>query len=314
MEYDAWLQVTLTEICNLTCRYCLAKEELSRPSAVATTFDAPAFLNSLRQCGYVFHVVFTGGGEPFALSSIVDLCAEIAAEHYIGLNTNLTYGKRIAEFVRRVPSNRVSRIHASLHFHELRRLGILEDWLCRYAAIRNEGYRIDAIPVAHPSISEGEVQTLEAALQEAGGNLSWAPFIGEWNHRIFPKSYTQEEMTRFRFKGTYSHSDVYAPQGWLCPAGVRVAHVDAKGDVWVCHSIPEKLGTIKDGFTLRDTPVKCSLKCACPYFAYEPELLLRAIRSNMHQVSRDSLLYHKGEVVHDRDVLSTTSGATKGVN
>ena len=60
MEYDAWLQVTLTEICNLTCRYCLAKEELSRPSAVATTFDAPAFLNSPTNSFFFVSTEMTG--------------------------------------------------------------------------------------------------------------------------------------------------------------------------------------------------------------------------------------------------------------
>jgi len=297
MKYDAWLQVSLTEQCNLKCRYCLAEDLINNPSRTGPLVDAEAFSRTLRESGHTFYVVFTGGGEPFVMPNIADLCAEVATEHFIGLNTNLTYGKRIAEFARKVPPDRVLRIHASLHLQELQRLDVLEEWISRYKSLRDAGFPIAAIPVAHPSISEVEVENLSSSLTDSNDRLSWAPFIGEWEHRTFPDEYTRKELARFRFKGAYSHSEVHRPQGWLCPAGVRVAHVDTRGDVWVCHSIPEQLGSIKTGFTFKDSPVKCSLKCACPYFAYEPDLLVQSIRANQNGISEDSVLYLNGQVV-----------------
>ncbi|MDD5556436.1 MAG: radical SAM protein [bacterium] len=309
-EYDIWLQWTVSPKCNLDCIYCFDynlrhnrnKESKSRyrpfVRAMRKAFimdlssirrilrfrsreanegmaaiDIPALMKVLSATNNTFLIGFTGGGEPFLIPNIIEACEEISRRHLLGFNTNLTI-PAIQEFAKRIDPGRVSWIMASLHIKQLERMNLLDRYIRNYLICKERGFAIAANSVAYPPLL-GEVDTYRRFFREKGISISFAPFVGSYNGREYPKSYTEEEVKVFGLKE--SCRDIFYPRGNICNAGYNVAMVLPSGDVISCFPLHERIGHIYKGVVFRKTLLRCPLSfCGCPVYAYNPHLFQKA--------------------------------------
>jgi len=115
LHYDAWLEWTINNACNLHCDYCwfnlgeddyLAKEDsLEEISGFfcakgSNEINLVLLRKALNKADKVFRVGLTAG-EPFLVPNIVDACAEITEKHFLSINTNLISDK-IEDFAERI--------------------------------------------------------------------------------------------------------------------------------------------------------------------------------------------------------------------
>lgn len=150
-------------------------------------------MNTLNQTNKIFRIGFTGG-EPFLCSNIVDACVEITKKHYISF-TNLI-SKNIKGFFEKIDSERIIRIHASLHIKELERLNLLDRYIENFLLCKEKGFDILAQEVGYPPLL-GEVEKYKKFFKEKGIELSFTPFYGEYNGNIYPGAYTKQELELF---------------------------------------------------------------------------------------------------------------------
>ncbi|MEM7167636.1 MAG: AGE family epimerase/isomerase [Planctomycetota bacterium] len=274
LGYTAWLHVSLSDVCNLECHYCISD---SPGYAVPKTTGGKSalapidpFVRSLDDTGQIFKVIFTGGGEPFLTPNIVELCQALTKRHYVGFTTNLTVRPRIEEFAQSIDPRRVTSIHASVHLEELERKNAIESFATSYRLLEDRDFPIQAKLVSHPTLASraDEIRDRFATL---GVDVIFLSFIGEHEGKQYPRDYSGAAREAFRLADSPAP---FSPKGQLCNAGYNVAMVDPQGKVRVCGEISDSLGDLDSGFQFRKQPMICPMEsCRCPYFTFDHHLI-----------------------------------------
>lgn len=302
-KYDAFIQWNVEKRCNLDCVFCFSKDKhpkkykkdsisltskslkdiliktsktnitdlarglkhkLMRKSGNAFTINIPALIRTLNHANKTFLISFSGGGEPFLVHNIVEACTKITRRHYIGINTNLT-SKKFEEFCEKIEPERVMYIRASLHFKELERLNLLDRFINNFRLCKEKGFNIAATEVAYPSLL-GEVESYKRFFKERGIELRFMFFLGEYNGKRYPNSYTEKEITTFGLDKPFIKS-LYGRKGKKCNVGYNVSLVSVTGDAVGCTAIKMNLGNIYKKIEFRNTMVTCPVNfCSCPIF------------------------------------------------
>ena len=130
--------------------------------------------------------------------------------------------------------------------------------------------------MAHPSLSD-EADKYRLFFREKGIPVRFMPFVGSYNGRDYPKSYTPEELKIFGLEK--SDHDKFYPRNKLCNAGYNVALVLPSGDLISCFPLHKRMGNIYKKIVFSKTLLSCSSNwCACPTYAYDPYLYQRALQ------------------------------------
>lgn len=303
-KYDTWLQYNTDSPCSLDCIYCFAKErrkvvlnelKMQAPEGLPTkvsvvlnyleylkkhpkgfNIEVPALLKTLDKTGKVFHIVFTGIGEPFLVSNLIEACEKVSKKHYVSIITNLTTAK-VSEFCCRINPVRVVLIHASVHIKELESKGLMDVFINNFLLCKNKGFPIVAYEVAHPSLSK-EADKYRTFFRKRGIRLLFASFRGKYLGRVYPKAYTDQEIKAFDLKK--EDIDNHYQRGNVCNAGHNVGVVTLSGAVTACYSVPTSLGDVLNGIKFRKGPIICpERKCDCPVNRYDPRLFLASLKS-----------------------------------
>lgn len=314
-KYDAWLQWSLTEFCNLSCEYCftpatkdtdnapragifvslrraiaglVGKEGSESPRDITTgartakrpeRIDIPSLLTTLEKTGKIFRIGFSGGGEPFLVPNLIEACAALTEKHYISLNTNLTSPK-IVDFAGVIDPARVVHFHASLHIKELERWNLLDRYIRNFLLCRERGFDLFAGVVAHPTLAT-DIAKYREYFGNRGIELVFSPFIGGYGGRTYPGAYTAREIELFELVATLNSDIVgfYRQKGEWCNAGYNAALVSEDGTVQVCSPIKETIGHIYRGLEFKKTLIRCPVEfCGCPLKNYDPRLFKIARR------------------------------------
>ncbi|MDP2649461.1 MAG: radical SAM protein [bacterium] len=258
--------------------YLSKKIDCNRQSLINTE----SLLRVLDNTNKIFRISFTGG-EPFLISNIVEACKKITKKHYLSFNTNLT-SDRIKDFACKINPKKTAFIVASLHIKELERLNLLEKYIENFRLLKKKGFNIHAIAVAHPSLLK-EVDDYKNYFLKKGIKIKFDPFIGEFNGKFYPGSYSNEELCMIGIEK--SHLNKYVRTNVLCNAGYNAAVVDSEGTVVSCYAIREYLGNIYKKIEFKKNLLKCNLKvCNCPLYAYDKDLYELALKEQLNDKLR----------------------------
>ncbi|MCX5700294.1 MAG: radical SAM protein [Candidatus Omnitrophica bacterium] len=314
-KYDAWLHWNVTTRCNLSCIFCCGKvyqqktqiqekpilEKLLRIIREAGTFglfailkrklkriifgvtadeiNIPSLIRTLDKTKKIFRIGFTGG-EPFLISNFIEACQEITKKHFIALNTNLTSNK-IKEFCEKIDPLRVVHFNASTHIKELERLNLMDRYICNFLICKECGFNIFSREVAFPPLL-GEVDKYKRFFKEAGIELTFGPFCGEYQGKQYPQAYTEKEIEIFGLNKT-SDSDIrhFYQKGKFCNVGYNVGVVDLYGDIQPCFLIKEAMGNIYGEISFRNELIKCPFEfCGCPFKDHDNYLFEKALEEH----------------------------------
>jgi len=277
--YDAWLHWNVTDGCNLNCVYCFAFNDTRRKTAEMSKIDIPSLIRTLEKTNKIFRVQFTGGGEPFLVPNIIDACVALSKRHYLGFNTNLTSDK-ISELVEKIDPSKVVELHASCHIKELERLNLLDMYIDNFMLCQEAGFKIQKVyEVAYPPLAD-EVQKYKKFFRKNGIKLEFLPFIGKYESKEYPKSYTEEEFKVFDLKvlgssGTAKH---FQSEN-ICNAGYNVGVLSPDGNIQTCWSINDTIGNIYEKIEFKKSMKVCPLEfCTCPLKVFDPYLFERALK------------------------------------
>jgi len=310
-QYDAWLQWNVISECNLKCVYCFScvkgrnnepasgtdfRSSLFRKLVRASEMSVPALMRKIRIKLYernkriapicisalikslertkkTFRIGFTGG-EPFLIPNLVEACVELTKKHFISLNTNFITG-RTAEFAGKISPQRVVKITASLHIKELERLGLLDKYVSSYHLYLKKGFRIYAQEVAYPALL-GEAEGYKKYFREKGVELKFYPFQGYYDGRLYPESYTPEELRIFSLER--SCLDSFNSKGKICNTGFNAGVVSPVGDIRLCYQRNRGIGNIYGKIRFEDKLTTCPFSfCTCPFNALDSGLLLKPL-------------------------------------
>jgi cyclic pyranopterin phosphate synthase len=175
-----YLRVSVTDRCNLRCRYCMSDKMQFLPRGELLTIEELDRVCSAFIHRGVTHLRLTGG-EPLVRRGIMDLIQNLSQHLRTGSLQELTLttnGVRLKEFAAKLRENGVRRVNVSLDsldrstFSRIARSDRLHDVLEGIAAAKAVGLRVKINTVALKSDNETEIPDLIRWAHEGGMDLT----------------------------------------------------------------------------------------------------------------------------------------------
>jgi hypothetical protein len=143
-----------------------------------------------------------------------------------------------------------------------------------YALIKSKNIKIKTVAVAYPSLL-GKVNFYKDFFKERNIPLEFDLFIGEFNGKTYPASYTKEELNIFGIKEDTAKRHIQKNR--LCNAGYNVGIVLANGNIYPCSNVYMRLGNIFEEIKFKEGIIRCpSIKCSCPFSQFDTYLYEKA--------------------------------------
>ena len=174
-----YVRISVTDRCNLRCRYCMAEKMQFLPRRDLLTLEEVVQLCDLFIARGVRRIRLTGG-EPLVRRGILDLAKWIGSRLGAGLDelTLTTNGTRLAEFAHGLAAAGVRRVNVSLdsrdpdRFAHITRGGDLGEVLDGIAAARAAGLAVKINMVALAGFNEDEIDDMLAWCGAEGLDLT----------------------------------------------------------------------------------------------------------------------------------------------
>lgn len=252
MNKKKFAMVKLYETCNYRCSYCnipdtLRNESLGKSSIRENMNKMVDFFDESGE----WHIYLTGG-EPSVHPYFIDLCRRITQKHSLAMCTNNSMNlTKLNEFVNTIDYKKVDYIQCSLQ--EIDEEGEnFERFFNNIMILKKNNFRVYVTYVATPD-RINKIPKYYKKFMSNGVAFVIQNFMGVYNGKLYPKSYTQEE---FQILDKYMVSSMYRgllSNGYrkttfkLCPSGNRRIFVDASnGDIQRCTHEKNSLGNIYD--------------------------------------------------------------------
>lgn len=285
LDYDVEADWILLTTCNYRCAYCFLSADLGAKVRISGTPEQWVAGFSHTGKTWLLHIT---GGEPFIHPGFVDLCEQLAREHYLSVNSNLSH-RSVGDFAARIDPARVHYINAALHPDERGKKGELDDFISRVHQLRSHGFHVLASVVMTPAIVYG-FSEMEKYFESQGVFLLPKVLRGKYQGRSYPAAYSEKEtavivecLAAARRKyasvidrmGEAPTIDMFSDGrfltnrgpywGRLCGSGYNFVRIDPDGTIMRCGS-GQRLGNIlsKD-VRLLSAPEPCDASY-CPYF------------------------------------------------
>jgi Radical SAM superfamily len=195
LHYDVEADWTLLTSCNYRCSYCFySPEKLSTPLQIHASTEQWA--DGFDSTGKTWLIHITGG-EPTIYPGFVNLCRNLSQKHYISFNSNLS-GNCCEAFMETIDPQRVSFVHAALHYEEREKKKSLDLFIRRVQNFRLSGFNVMLTIVMTPDVIR---LYPEISARLAPHGLSCIPKIMRgrtWNGNKYPEAYTEVEKMLFR--------------------------------------------------------------------------------------------------------------------
>lgn len=267
---DIHLIWEVTRACNFQCSYCLSGS--NRVREAPQLVNVAAVMATLDASEHVFEINLVGG-EPSILPNFIELVKHLTKRNYVFLSTNLAAGKVYERFVEEVTSSRITGIDGSFHVEQREKRSSFEKYAQTWNLLNDHGFKLSANYVAHPSLL-GRIFDDLKRLNDLGVVINPTPYIGMWEGRAYPESYTPEEQELlFRkeaYKGKWDAFIDEAPTRIYCNAGYNVFWVGMDGTISKCTTYLKKnYGNIYSGFDGPDDRIRVctATTCSCPYYS-----------------------------------------------
>jgi GTP 3',8-cyclase len=178
-RHISYVRLSLTDRCDMRCRYCMAEDMVFLPRAEILSLEEIGTLAQKFVDRGVKRIRLTGG-EPLARRGAVDVATKIGTLLGHGLDelTLTTNATRLAEYAGGLRSAGVERINISLDtrdadkFRHITRTGDLARVLGGIAAAKSAGFAIKINMVALKGINEDEIAPMLEWCAEEGFDLS----------------------------------------------------------------------------------------------------------------------------------------------
>ena len=270
-NYDAWIHWNVTSVCNYDCNHCFGHIDMTHD---VDAIKIPELINTLDKTGKIFRISFTGG-EPFLIPNIIEASSEINKKHYLSYNTNLVH-ERIKSFVDKIDPGRVVRIHASFHFEELKDRGEVHKYIGNYQLLEERGFPMYAEAVAFPKLAP-LAEEIRQYLLEHDIILHFGPYLGTFENRKYPESYSNKELLQFGLSDDCRL--LHKQMGAFCNAGYNAIVATHTGKILPCFHFKETLGNLYEEIKFNNSIKVCPHKqCGCPLNIYDERLYLEALR------------------------------------
>jgi len=287
IRYDILADWLTNLNCNFACDYCpqvttnghkKSLGSLGNIETIAGFFDSTKLT-------WLIHM---SGGEPFLHPDFISLCKRLTEKHYISINSNIV-STGASLFAEALSPERVAFLHASLHYGERKKRGLLPKFIETVKTLENAGFNIYVTQVFYPPII-GEFRQLYSSLAREDIFVHPKIFRGFYQGRLYPQEYSESERMLFEeFSREASGSnetrdthinpdhDLVSLSGFLsfkgshCLAGDRYVHIDYRGNIYRCYMAKSKIGNIADKkFTRLTGGGICPYRiCPCSYYGLE---------------------------------------------
>jgi MoaA/NifB/PqqE/SkfB family radical SAM enzyme len=286
MEYDIEADWILLYTCNFRCSYCGHSPELL--GAKIETFGTPLqWVEGFKATGKTWLLHITGG-EPSIYPGFVALCEQLAQDHYLSINSNLSH-PCITAFAQRINPERVHFINAAMHYEWRKKRGLLDVFIKRVHTLQLAKFNVllNIIMTPHVVINFNKI----SEYLESHGLFAVPKVIrGTHDGKHYPTSYSFKDkrliyeyilQARQKYKSVIINmgeppsinmfqDDLFLDgvkdyRGILCSAGSKFVVIFPNGTVTRCNT-PEMLGNILfRNVSLLKAPKLCDT-AYCPYF------------------------------------------------
>lgn len=174
-----YLRVSVTDRCDLRCRYCMAEKMTFLPRSELLALEEIALIAERFVARGVSKIRLTGG-EPLVRRDAIDLVRRLGRHVGSGLDelTLTTNGMRLAEYAGPLAQAGIRRINVSLDsrdpetFRHVTRHGDLQQVLDGIAAARTAGLSVKINMVALKGLNEAEIAPMLAWTGDSGMDLT----------------------------------------------------------------------------------------------------------------------------------------------
>ena len=175
-----YVRMSVTDRCNLRCRYCMAQKMTFLPRKDVLTFEEIAALADIFIARGVTRIRLTGG-EPLVRRGIDQLIQELGKRVHAGALDELTMttnGTRLESHAQMLFSSGLRRINVSLdtrdpeRFRHITRGGDLAGVLCGIAAAATAGLKVKINMVALKGLNEDEIPAMLGWCASEGHDLT----------------------------------------------------------------------------------------------------------------------------------------------
>jgi MoaA/NifB/PqqE/SkfB family radical SAM enzyme len=284
--YDVECDWHLLSTCNYRCRYCFFPPE-QLGSKLKVHASPREWRDAFAATGRRWLIHFTGG-EPTIYPEFVTLCALLARDHLLSINTNLSH-KSVRALAGEVDAARISFINASLHAAERTRHRGFAQFFANARFLQNAGFRVVVTVVATPAVVAAFAD-LRAACAAHGLVLAPKVLRGSHQGRNYPSFYTAAERALLRAEVARARDaytarfpdwprpsiDVFSDdellmgrpgfRGVPCAAGLRFVSLASDGEVRRCNTGRPSLGNLlRRSVRFAAAPLPCDTSY-CVYF------------------------------------------------
>ena len=215
----SYVRLSVTDRCDLRCRYCMAEQMSFRPHDELLSFGEIEALVDLLIARGVTKLRLTGG-EPLVRRGILELVAKLGTRVGSGLEelTLTTNGSQLAGAAERLLASGVRRVNVSLdsldpeRFSHITRRGRLDQVLAGIAAAKAAGLKLKINMVALKGINEDEI----ASMLRWCGAQGFARRSRGGSHLILPAAPPRETRA-----GGELHPDSIIGPNWRSSALLR---------------------------------------------------------------------------------------------
>ncbi len=227
---------------------------------------------TLDDSGAVYEINLVGG-EPTILPNFIELCIELTKKNYIFLSTNLSNSNVFDRMIEAIDPKHITGIDASFHVEQREMRSSFEQYAEYFLKLQEAGFTVYTNYVAHPRLMD-RIETDFARLKSLGVEMKATPFIGVWENKSYPESYTEQEraiiFNTTANAGKWDATIDEGIKGHLCNAGYNVFWVSRNGVISKCTTYLQKTyGNIYKKVEAFDKKMQpCYARtCTCPYFS-----------------------------------------------
>ena len=174
-----YLRISVTDRCDLRCRYCMAEHMTFLPRAALLALDEIAIIAE-RFIARGVTKIRLSGGEPLVRRDVGELAERLGGHVGRGLDelTMTTNGTRLADHARRLVAAGMTRVNVSLdsldpdRFRFITRHGDVAQVIAGIRAGRDAGLRVKLNTVALAGLNEAEVPAILQWCIDEGIDLS----------------------------------------------------------------------------------------------------------------------------------------------